>query len=155
MKLWSIYLFFGILLLFSSYSIINKDSPETLILGDWEEVSWKYEKLDYNNKLDFSINDLLKKEICQDLIIHEAETWRFNSDKSLTFLENGIIKEDLKWNVKGRGNILELQHKNEIIEGYQVVTISKDKLIIQFHSDLQIKGIVRIAFKRIKNAQEV
>lgn len=149
MKVWPIYLFFALLLVFSSWSLIDKDSPEVLILGDWEEVSWKFEKLDHNNELDFSINDLQKQEICKNLIIHKAETWQFSPNKRLTFLEDGKVREDLKWSIKGRGHILELKHDNAVVEDYQVVGISDNELVVQFNFDLQVKGIVKMTFKRI------
>ncbi|MFD2098994.1 hypothetical protein [Flagellimonas iocasae] len=149
MKVWPIYLFFALLLVFSSWSLIDKDSPEVLILGDWEEVSWKFEKLDHNNELDFSINDLQKQEICKNLIIHKAETWQFSPNKRLTFLEDGKVREDLKWSIKGRGHILELKHNNAVVEDYQVVGISDNELVVQFNFDLQVKGIVKMTFKRI------
>ena len=83
------------------------------------------------------------------MIIHRAETWQFGPDRRLTFLENGKVSEDLKWSIKGRGHILELQHKNAIVEDYQVVDISEDELVVQFNFDLQVKGIVKMTFKRI------
>lgn len=149
MKVWPVYLFFALLLVFSSWLLIDKDSPEVLILGDWEEVSWKFEKLDHNNELDFSINKLQKQEICKNLIIHRAETWQFSPNKRLTFLEDGKVREDLKWSIKGRGHILELKHNNAVVEDYQVVGITDEELVVQFNFDLQIKGIVKMTFKRI------
>lgn len=153
MKLWPIYSFFGLLIFLSIGAITKEQSTETLILGDWKEVSWKYEKVNHDNKIAFDINDYQKEEICKNLIIHEAETWRFSPNKKLEFLENGKIKEDLKWNIKGRGHVLELKHQNSIIEDYQVVDVTRDELIVQFNFDLQIRGIVRMTFKRIPNKQ--
>lgn len=153
MKLWPIYLFFSVLLSLSAWMLMDAKSPESLILGDWEEVSWKYEKLNHNNVLDFDIDDFQKQEICKNLVIHEAETWRFGPDKTLSFLEEEVIKENLKWNIKGRGNILELKHLNSMVEDYQVVGISEDELVVQFSFDLQVKGIVKMTFKRIPTKQ--
>ncbi|MEC7263454.1 MAG: hypothetical protein VXW38_06910, partial [Bacteroidota bacterium] len=62
MKLWPIYFFFSVLLSLSAWMLMDAKSPESLILGDWEEVSWKYEKLNHNNVLDFDIDDFQKQE---------------------------------------------------------------------------------------------
>lgn len=158
MKLWPVYLFFGLLLLFSFWYRLDGDSPELLILGDWREVSWQFEKVDRKDSMDFTISELHKKEILRNVIIHEADTWRFNADRTLSFLVDGKVKENLNWNIKGRGHILELLHKEAIVEGYQVVWLSHDELIVQFNFDLQLRGIVRMTFKKMtkqEHAQKI
>ncbi|WP_159076327.1 lipocalin family protein [Flagellimonas amoyensis] len=153
MRLGPIYLFFALLIVASGWLLLDQESPESLILGEWEEVAWKYEKLDHGDMMGFDIDKLQKQEICKNIIIHEAETWRFNPDGTLSFLDENEIKENLKWNIKGRGHILELHHKNNIVEDYQVVEVTEDELVVQFNSDLQVRGIVKMTFKRIPKKQ--
>ncbi|MDP2160743.1 MAG: hypothetical protein Q8K02_09690, partial [Flavobacterium sp.] len=59
-------------------TISLSQSPEKKIVGQWNELSWEYERVDMvndtNNK---EITDDVKKIIGQHLVIHEAETWKF------------------------------------------------------------------------------
>ncbi|MCO6358507.1 lipocalin family protein [Roseivirga pacifica] len=133
-------------------------APDKLIVGSWEEVSWEYEKVNHKGGSSFEIDEKQKQEITKNLVIHQSETWEFNDDGSLIFYDGEKVKESLAWNVKGRGNILELIHNNKTLEDYEIQEITKDSLVIHFHSDLQVRGIVKLTFKRKrteKYAQEI
>jgi hypothetical protein len=139
------------LLLFTTgvLAIIFNDSPEKLLIGDWKEVGWQFEKVNHNGNLtDFSLSDLQKEEIYSNLIFHEAEVWKFTTDHHLALKIIGTPTENLYWNMKGRGNILELRHRNNSIENFEIQSLTEDTLIIHFSFDLQIKGIIKMTFKR-------
>lgn len=131
--------------------IFNYRSSQDLLVGKWEEVSWEYEKVNHNGDLtNFVIDEGQKQEICENMIIHKAEIWNFDSSGNLILESSEHLPEKLKWKVKGRGHILELQHGDNSLEGYQIQEISEDTLIIHFNCDIQIRGIVKITFKRLK-----
>lgn len=141
-----------LLLFFSSAS------PENLILGKWKEISWEYEKVENsdaknseNNSLSKTITENVKREIIENLIIHEAEEWEFTPDGELILktLDGPIQK--LTWKLKGRGHILKLYHQNKQIEFYNLYEIGKDEMVLYFDCDIRAKGIVKMTFKKLNN----
>ncbi len=137
------------LLLFSGFIILNKESPEKDLIGQWEEVSWEYEKVNHDGTLiDFQINDGQQEEIRKNLLIHKSEIWSFFSDHTLDLKTIEGTSEKVVWNLKGRGHILELEHEGKRVEDYQIQYLSPDSMIIHFNFDLQVRGIVKMTFKR-------
>src|SRR5690606_24256155 len=124
-------------------------SPAEHIEGSWKEVSWEYEKSENASK---KISAAIKTEICKELIIHEAEVWSFLSDGSLK-LASDKNNETLSWTMKGRGNILELSHKTNKMEHYNIQVLNDDKMVLYFSTDIQAKGIVKMTFEKIKVKQ--
>lgn len=121
-------------------------NPEKQIIGIWQEVDWDYEN-SYSVKDDSS--HMVKAEISKDLIIHEAETWRF--------LPNGVLQlsgekgyENLEWRVKGRGHILQLKHAKTRIENYNIDLLNDSTMVINFEVDLEVRGIAKLTFKKSK-----
>ncbi|MBT0606815.1 hypothetical protein [Aequorivita echinoideorum] len=150
MKLRFIYAIFMAMLLCCIFILAKKSSPEQLIIGEWEEVSWEYEKTDHENGVHVFIDENQKDEIAQNLIIHKAEVWKFTEDKTLVFSKGTAQMEQLKWNMKGRGHILELKHNEIGSENYQIAEINQDTMVMHFNFDLQVRGIVKMTFKRIQ-----
>ncbi|WP_100612446.1 hypothetical protein [Confluentibacter lentus] len=123
-------------------------SPTEHIEGSWKEISWEYEKSE-NANFDKKISNAIKTEICKELIIHEAEVWNFLSGGNLE-LTSDTNNETLSWTMKGRGNILELSHKTNKIEHYNIQVLNNDKMVLYFSTDIQAKGIVKMTFEKIK-----
>ncbi|UXX78461.1 hypothetical protein N7E81_13955 [Reichenbachiella carrageenanivorans] len=150
--IWVVQGLLATMILTSACLLIQLESPEELLVGEWEELSWEYEKVNHQGNSNYSaIDEAQKREIIQNLILHESEIWQFEPNKRLTFISANGRKESLSWHVKGRGNILELRHDDERIEEYQVQQLSEDLLVIHFNFDLQVKGIVKMTFKRMNN----
>lgn len=128
------------------------EDPEQMILGTWDEVSWRYEKMDHRNQSAISLmdelDDRVKSEIAGHLVIHKAEVWQFTSDRKLGLNGKDENMKKLSWALKGRGNILELTAYGCTTETYQIQELTKDRMILHFNSDLQVRGIVEMAFKR-------
>lgn len=138
-------------ILLNAFVVLSKvDSPEVLLAGTWKEVEWEYEKVNYSEgRKELVITGDQKKEICSKLVIHHEPVWNFNEGNRL--LQIGDINENaeqLGWNIKGRGHILELKGP-EGKEDYQIAELTKDRLVLYFNFDLQIRGIIKITFKRI------
>lgn len=136
-----------------SIGVLTRDvSPDKLIVGKWEEVSWEFEKVDYEREqLLFSDDDFQRNEICKDMLIHKAEVWDFREDGKLLLIGKDQTSEVLDWHIKGRGHILVLKHGDDRIESFQIQDISKDSFVIHFGFDLQVKGIVKMTFKKVKD----
>lgn len=141
--------FFSIFLILGSLAIGNNKSPEELIIGKWKEVAWEYEKVTDGSKDELEMNEDYRDEIYKNLIIHKAEIWEFKKNGKL-FLHSDKKNEDLRWSIKGRGHILELKHIDNRKEDFQIEEISKDKLVLYFYFDLQLRGIIKITFEKIK-----
>ncbi|MEQ6120357.1 hypothetical protein [Reichenbachiella sp. MALMAid0571] len=135
------------------FMISNDKSPELKLIGKWEEVSWEYEKVDKPEKNREGwieeIDDQVQKEMYSHLFIHEAELWNFLTNKNLLLFKNENKHDSLRWKLKGRGNVLELQHNNLETEQYIIHDLTPDELVLHFNSDLQVRGIVKMIFKRI------
>lgn len=133
---------------FSCYTLLIEEGQEQKLVGSWEEVSWEYEKSNDKNLMDSEVMDYQKTEIYDNLIIHKAEDWHFTPEyKLIMHLDNGNT-EKVGWSIKGRGNILELNHEYLGLENYEIQSLTRDSLVIHFHLDLQVKGIVKMTFKR-------
>ncbi|RAR47079.1 hypothetical protein [Flavobacterium lacus] len=123
-------------------------SPEKKIIGQWNELSWEYERVnkvgDTNNK---EITDDVKKIIGQHLLIHEAETWQFLSNGKL-LLKAGSTERLVDWKIKGRGNILQLKYDDNVIENYNLTELGSNTMILNFDSEIQARGIAKLTFEK-------
>lgn len=151
--------FFAVVLLSVSV-LLYQTSPTNIIVGTWEEISWEYEKINKNDASRDGENNVQLNEISKNLVIHRSEIWEFDSDNNLKLYDHGEKmdeSENLLWSLKGRGHILELKHRNSQVEAYQIQELSKNKLVIHFSFDLQVRGIVKMTFKRRdkKHAQKI
>lgn len=155
MRVLAVYIVFGVLTVMSFLILSKGRSTEELIVGKWEEVSWKYEKVEAQSDPYWltEIDDKQKFEISQGLIIHQAEVWEFDRNRNLKLFGINLSEEKVNWKVKGRGNILELQHENLVLEDYQIQEITEDSLVIHFNSDLQVRGIVKMTFKKVEGGR--
>ncbi|MDR7132128.1 hypothetical protein J2X69_004495 [Algoriphagus sp. 4150] len=128
------------------------ESPQTNIIGEWKEVSWEYEKMDTlsskKDSFDYTLTDHIKEQISKNLIIHEAEIWKFATDDTLEMKGNDSFKS-LHWTLKGRGNILQLHGEENTIEHYQIQELSSDRMVLYFNFDMQVRGIVKMTFEKI------
>ncbi len=145
------YCILGFFAIGSIYIITHSQNHEVSILGKWKEVAWEYEKVDAGNSAFMNINNNQKAEAWKNITLHQAEVWEFMPDKTVKLFSNNQLIENMRWNIKGRGNILELNHYNNRKESYQIQEINDDLLIIHFNLDLQVRGIVKMTFKRIKS----
>ena len=93
------------------------------------------------------ISNEKKRLISEDLIIHEAEIWKFLPFGKLKLIGNNKEK-NVSWKLKGRGNILKLIYKNEKIERYIITELTQNTLIINVEFDIEAKGIAKLTFKR-------
>lgn len=152
-KIFAILIGLSILLLSSAFVLIEYEGPETLIVGDWKEVSWEYEKMDHGQSKETSwikdIDEHQKREISKSMIIHEAEIWSFDKDGGLRLANDVSDVEQVTYQMKGRGNILKLIHDNQRLEHYEIQQLSKDSLVLYFNFDLNVRGIVKLTFERI------
>lgn len=153
MKIWIRYISFfafGVFLFVTLISMAN--SPEATIEGEWKELVWEYEKVDKINdttKSDYDNVSYYVKDVAgQDLVIHKAEKWIFCPNGKL-ILEGNDYSKEVSWNIKGRGNILELKYDNNNVEHYSLTELSNDKLVLNFDTDTHTRGIARLTFEKL------
>lgn len=141
-----------LVLLCSGTVLIKGDSPEKLIVGKWEEVAWDFERINVDStKLDGKLLSYQKKELYNNMMIHQAEEWEFYPKKELTLKPKDLSEtKKVKWFLKGRGNILELKYGNNAVESYQLHKLTKDTMVIYYNFDLQMRGSVKITFKKVQ-----
>lgn len=127
------------------------ESPEHLILGTWKEHSWEYEKAYSTATLQVmnrdTISQNVKDQLGRHLIIHSAETWDFNPDGTLS-LHGAHATRQVKWKLKGRGHILELEYDDKVIEHYNLTELSENTMVLNFDSDIQVRGIAKLTFNK-------
>ncbi|MPR33592.1 hypothetical protein [Salmonirosea aquatica] len=132
----------------------NASSPSQQIVGTWEEVSWEYEKADkdqYDSVMTGEvIADTLQRLIARDRIIHQAETWRFLPNGKLLLTSLRGTRKAAQWTLKGRGHVLFMWYNQESEESYDIAKITPDELVLHFHTDMQVRGIAKITFKKIR-----
>jgi hypothetical protein len=131
--------------------LYHAKNPERTLVGKWEEVSWEFERVNVDTALiNSDFEQYQRNEIYKNLIIHHAEVWEFSPEKKL-FLNNNPAS-NINWAIKGRGHVLELKYGGAKSESYQVQHLSDDKLVVFFNFDLQIRGIVKMTFKKINDS---
>ena len=126
-------------------------SPEKTIEGEWNELIWEYEKVLKNDTVNADykeVKNYVKDIIGENLVVHKAEKWIFQSDGKLLLKGAGYTKE-VDWCMKGRGNILELKYDDNNVEHYNLTELSDDKLILNFDTDKHTSGIARLTFEKI------
>ncbi|MFN3752722.1 hypothetical protein [Flavobacterium sp.] len=153
MKIWIRYLsFFGLGIFLFVTLISMAKSPEMIIEGEWKELTWEYEKADniaISSKSNYINDSSSIKDIAgQNLVIHKAEKWIFCPDGKLILKGENYTKE-ITWNIKGRGNILELKYDDNNIEHYSLTELQNDKLILNFDTSAHTRGIARLTFEKI------
>jgi hypothetical protein len=125
--------------------------PETRLAGDWEEVAWSYEKVDpvaTDQGVRSFFDEQLRSEISKDLIIHGSETWSFRQDRLLVLRKNDSPDTRPRWNLKGRGHVLEIVHDDGRQEHYLIRELTDRRLVLHFNNDMIVRGIVKIEFQR-------
>jgi hypothetical protein len=132
------------------------EHPENKLVGTWREVSWTYEKADASSQSDttfvkLTLDEEMKDNIAQELVIHQSETWTFGSNSELFLQKKDKSPTKLKWRLKGRGHILKLAYNDETKEFYQLKELSDDRMVLHFENDMHTRGIVKIVFERIKS----
>lgn len=128
------------------------ENPEKKIEGVWKESIWEYEKVDKNDTVSKDFNNVsgyVKEIASQNLVIHKAEKWIFKPNKKLILKGKNTTKE-ITWTIKGRGNILELKYNDNTVENYNLTEISDNKLVLNFNTNTDIRGIARLTFEKNK-----
>ncbi len=132
----------------------NASSPDQQILGTWQEVSWEYEKVDSEGYAALqpgaAIADTMRGLIARDRIIHEAETWQFQPDGTLFLSGQPNQGRAAQWTLKGRGHVLFMHYDQRNQESYDITKLTQDELVLNFHTDMQVRGIAKITFKKIR-----
>ncbi|WP_373514899.1 lipocalin family protein [Persicitalea sp.] len=132
----------------------NASSPDRLILGTWKEVTWEYEKVDnYQDEVALQrrvIDYGMRQLIAKDLIIHEAEQWRFLPNGTLQLLTRPGSERAVQWSLKGRGHILTMQYDQLLEESYTIAKLTENELVLYFHTDIEVRGIAKITFRKIR-----
>lgn len=137
---------------FSSFFIMitTTNNPENIIVGEWKELAWEYEKVDKVDSSGFDFtSDNIKEAVAQHLVIHQAEVWTFLPNGRLKLQSNGEEKV-VTWRIKGRGNILQLKHdNNNTVENYNLTLLDNNSLVLNFEADIQARGIAKLTFEKI------
>lgn len=141
------------LMLIWAVIIGDLNHPEKEIIGTWKEVEWHYDKVDRLKGSSAvqkdNLQNELKNQISENLIIHKSEKWIIKSNGELELIKKNGDLEKVKWRLKGRGHILKLIHENGQLEFYHIHKMSTNKLILHFENDNHARGIVKIIFEKI------
>jgi len=125
-------------------------SPETLIVGEWKELSWSYEKVDQpaSDVIDKTISSNVKEAIGNRLVIHQAERWQFFPNGDLLLISDAGERM-VKWQIKGRGHILQLVYDKDTAENYVLAELDNGQMNLHFETDVQARGIAKLTFERL------
>lgn len=148
MKLWTTYIAFFIIGI-SGFAFLfkNVSSPEKIILGEWKETEWRYDKA---VAFAADIAAASRTNTGQpEFSFHKAEDWSFLPDGRLRLFIAGK-EELLTWRIKGRGHVLQIKYGNERTENYQLTVLNNERMILNAESDMQARGIAQLIFERKK-----
>ncbi|MEQ8337050.1 MAG: hypothetical protein RIA62_06875 [Cyclobacteriaceae bacterium] len=145
---------FGALILFVVIHQALKfhgNDPEELLIGNWQEVSRSYERIDDPKKTLFAwigaSDDEKHHEVTRE-IAHDGDIWHIEQQGQLSLNNKDYGHKNVIWKLKGRGNILELVYNNTTSEVYSIQEITDDKMVLYFNTDLQVRGIVKMVFEK-------
>lgn len=141
---------FAVMLCLYSFTISKLSNPEEKIIGNWSEKKWEYEKvydLADKKELDAAGDYQIQNVAGNSLILHMAEQWQFYSNGQLVFCKDKS-KNSAKWKIKGRGNILEIEHKDGLCEHYNIIELNQQRMVLNFNAEMQIKGITKLTFNK-------
>ncbi len=141
---------FGLVILSFIFTLHSRPSPEVMISGEWAEVSWKYEKINSSDNLDFKKynSEKVKNLLGKDLVIYEAEKWEFLPDGKLKLMGGEAIRI-VDWRIKGRGHILQIRYHDGLQENYNISHLKHRKMVLNFDADAKARGIAQLTFTRI------
>lgn len=143
------YLMVGVLLLGSLLVVIYVASPEKVIVGEWSEVGWHFEKPDYRvDEKNFAqiLENNVRIEILDKLEILHVDRWIFREDGTLEVNDSSVAT--MTWSIKGRGHILEISRNGTPIESFQIQTLNNEQMELHLNLDIQIKGVIKILLER-------
>jgi hypothetical protein len=115
------------------------NNPESIIIGQWEEKDWAYEKLDDKSLLDLGIGNFKK---------HEAETWVFKADNTVEFTKGDELIASAEWHIKGRGHILKIDHNDGTEELFDIKELNDGELVLNFDIGMETRGIAKLIFAK-------
>ena len=151
MKFTIIYIGVFALVIFSFLFILqSRPNPEVMISGEWAEVSWKYEKINSYDNLDFKnhSSEQVKNLVGKDLVIYEAEKWEFLPDGKLKLIGGETVRL-VNWRIKGRGHILQIKYHDGLQENYNISYLKHGKMVLNFDAYAKLRGIAQLTFNRI------
>jgi len=114
-------------------------SPDNIIVGEWDEASWTYEKTDEPSLFYYDLSTVRK---------HEAEKWIFNEDNTIIFEKDGEVIGEGNWIIKGRGHILRLTHADGHVERYDIKELTPNEMILNFDIGMETRGIAKLTFTK-------
>ncbi|SKB25776.1 hypothetical protein SAMN05660226_00027 [Parapedobacter luteus] len=137
---------FAFILMGFTWLIRSAPNPERLILGQWKETGWVYERL---NKVGDEEKVNMQETLRDGLVLHKAEIWSFLPNGRLRLQKSDGEEETIRWAIKGRGNILEIKYNDGHKEQYDLSQLADDQLVLNFELDTQVKGLAKLTFDRL------
>jgi hypothetical protein len=117
----------------------SASNPENVILGEWQETDWAYEKIENESVYDLGLKEIKK---------HEAEKWIFTEDNTLEFYKEGKKIATGNWTMKGRGHILRIDHEDGGLELFDIKELNDGTLVLNFDIGMETRGIAKLVFSR-------
>lgn len=151
-KVAAIFIILFLLVTTATVVVVRGKGLERNLLGSWQKESLDFERVNVEgHEIRSMILQAQDSEVSHKLIVDKIDMWKFSSD-NLKIINN--TKEEnnhLTWKLKGRGHILEITDtRTKSVESYQIQELSNDKLVVFANIDLQVRGIVKITFKKNK-----
>lgn len=129
------------------------DDPEQLLLGRWQEVDWRYEKLDpvegTRSERPKWKDGVKFPRPSRDIVRHEAEYWQFLPGRTLRIVrrDGGTLLK--RWRLKGRGHILTVRSlDSNDLELYDIKELDRDQLVLHYDIGMEVRGVAKLVFGR-------
>jgi len=135
--------FVVVVILGAIISLALQTDPQEQLWGEWELVHHRVEKAVRRpkvNQLDYSIGHRLSP--------HQCERWTFDTQNGLSLIDPSGKRIQAGWSLKSRGDLLEITG----LSGVRDLTIEyldHQKMVLYYHSDLQIRGVVKMTLRKV------
>jgi hypothetical protein len=126
-------------------------NPEDVIVGRWEEVSWRYEKFDGHapNATKWIDGIRLPNYPARGIVRHEAEYWEFQPGRVLLIRTRDGDTVRARWRLKGRGHVLKVRYpESDDVEVYDIKELNRNELILNYDIGMEVRGIAQLTFNR-------
>jgi len=151
-KVATIFFLLFLLVTTAAVVVVKGRGAERNLIGVWEKEGLDFERVNFEgHEIKSIILQAQENEISHDLIVDRINMWEFSRDNLKVINNTKKENNNLTWKLKGRGHILEItDNKTKSVESYQIQELSDDKLVVFANIDLQVRGIVKITFKKNK-----
>ncbi len=130
----------------STLALSMRTSPHKHIEGTWVLSDHKVEKVVHRTR---SSARTVNGKTTTIFIPHECARWEFDKNQQLYVTDYQGRRAKANWSLKSRGDLLEIKCMGGKLQDLTIERLDDTEMVLYYHSDLQIRGIIKMTLKKI------